>query len=60
MNDFELSSLANDRRDTLLAEADRQRLARSSRAPRSRSHVVAKPAARQRHLGAFFSRISLF
>lgn len=60
MNDFQLSSLANDRRDTLLAEADRQRLARSSRAPRSRSRVVVKSPARQHHLVAFFSRISLF
>jgi hypothetical protein len=37
MNDFQMSSLANDRINSMRAEADRQRLARSGQSTTQRS-----------------------
>ena len=62
MNDFQMTTLANDHRQTLLAEAQRERLARATHATaapvrRPRSH---RALARRVGSGLLAGRVALF
>jgi hypothetical protein len=54
MNDFQMNFLANDRRNDLRAEADRQRLSRLVKAAPERSRSAT--ARRPRRLSFLFGR----
>ena len=59
MNDYQMTFLADVRRQDQLAEADRQRLAHAGRTPRARRNSDSTPRLRHLSLGSFFGRISL-
>ena len=63
MNDFHMMSLANDIVATRRAEADRARLARSSRSQdsgRPRVERTRRPRRANSSLGALFHRVALW
>ena len=62
MNDFQMTFLANDRRDTLLAEAKRERLAHSADAPaaRTRRPRPQRPSALRAGASLLIGRVVLF
>ena len=59
MNDYEMNFLASQRRDSLMAEADRHRRAHTSDKGQSRARR-ARPRSRGLNLGLLFGRVVLF
>lgn len=58
MNDFQMTFLSNDRRDRYMADARRERLARSARQVPTRSHGARVRRPRRLSLGLLFGRAS--
>ncbi len=56
MNDFQMSFLSNDRRDSHMADASRERLARSARQTSAPSHGAKVRRPRRLSLGLLFGR----
>jgi len=56
MNDFQMSYLSNDRRDSYMAEARRERLARAARPAPTRAHDARVRRPRRLSLGLLFGR----
>ncbi len=58
MNDFQMRILSNDRRDSYMADARRERLAHSARQTSARSQDARVRRPRRLSLGVLFGRAS--